>query len=55
MLSATSSLRPFNLRIIFQDDKKDENKVIANAHIHVSPPLPCAKVNATQRTKQYSI
>ena len=32
-------LRPFNFTIVFHDDKKDENKVIGNAHIHVNSPL----------------
>ena len=32
-------LRPFNFKIIFHDDKKDENKVTGNAHIHVNSPL----------------
>ena len=32
-------LRPFNFTTIFRDDKKDENKVIGNAHIHVNSPL----------------
>ena len=32
-------LRPFNFTIIFHDDKKDENKVIGNAHIHVNSAL----------------
>ena len=32
-------LRPFNFTTIFHDDKKDENKVIGNACIHVNSPL----------------
>ena len=32
-------LRSFNFTIIFHDDKKDENKVIENARIHVNSPL----------------
>ena len=45
MFSVTC-LRPFNMKIIFQDDK---NKVIGNAHIHVnSVTLPYVKVNITK-------
>ena len=32
-------LRSFNFTIVFHDNKKDENKVIRNARIHVNSAL----------------
>ena len=36
------SLMPFSFPLIFHDDKKDEKKVMGNAHSHATLPLNIA-------------